>query len=354
MSSLSSIVQLVVVISALIIIHELGHFLAARLFKVEVEEFGLGYPPRAVTLFEAGGTKYTLNWLPLGGFVRIKGENDLTAVDGLLSYEPWKRLVVYAAGPAMNLLAGIILYAIMFSQIGVPDTTRVQVIAIAENSPAEEAGLATGDIIEQINDKTVDGMLVLHDEIYDHLGEPITLVYRHDDQLQKASLTPRSDPPEGEGAIGIVMGNPTLPISWIAALPMGGVATFEHTMALVTLPAQIIRGAVEPEEARLVGYKGMYDIYQEVRQSEPLPGTPASFNILIFFTNITISLGILNLLPIPALDGGRILFTLPEIVLRRRIPVEWQNIINLISFAALILIFLYINLLDFTNPVQLP
>jgi regulator of sigma E protease len=98
----------------------------------------------------------------------------------------------------------------------------------------------------------------------------------------------------------------------------------------------------------------MYDVYQQVRDREPIPGAPPSLNVLGFFTTITISLGILNLMPIPALDGGRILFTLPEIVIRRRIPVELQNLINMISFAAIIILFLYINLLDFTNPVQLP
>jgi regulator of sigma E protease len=98
----------------------------------------------------------------------------------------------------------------------------------------------------------------------------------------------------------------------------------------------------------------MYDIYQNVQEREIIPGVPQSFNVIWFFTTITISLGILNLLPIPALDGGRILFALPEIILRRRIPMEIQNVVNFISFTLMILLFFYINYLDFVNPVQLP
>lgn len=354
METIYSILQLVGVLAGLILIHELGHFLAARFFKIEVEEFGIGFPPRMLTLFEAGGTKYTLNWLPFGGFVRPKGENDANVAGGLAAASPWVRLVVYAAGPLMNLLVGILIYTTMFSQIGAPDPTRVQVLDVAINSPAAQAGLQKDDIIIEVDDMGIDDSLTLHNNIYDHLGEEISLTYLRNGNTNTIKLIPRENPPEGEGAIGILMGNPTVPVSWIEAIPMGATATYNHGMVLLTLPAQVIRGNVSPELARPVGYKGMFDIYQEVREGDLLSDVPANLRILGFINMITISLAILNLLPIPALDGGRILFTLPEIILRRRIPPELENWINLISFTALILLFLYINLLDFTNPVQIP
>jgi len=354
METLVPIAQLVGVLAALILVHEIGHFLAARLFNVEVEEFGLGFPPRIVTLFEAGGTKYTLNWLPFGGFVRPKGENDPEVDGGLAAASPWVRLAVYAAGPLMNLLVGVLIYTTIFSQIGAPDPSRVQILDIAPNSPAEQAGLQRDDIILQVNGQKYIDTVDLHDTIYANLGEEITLRYQRDGSIKEANLVPRENPPEGEGAIGILMGNPTVPVSWIEAIPMGATATYNHGVALVTLPAQVIKGSVSPELARPVGYKGMFDIYQEVREGDILSGVPPHLRILGFVNMITISLAILNLFPIPALDGGRILFTLPEIFLRRRIPPELENWINLISFTALILIFIYINLLDFTNPVQLP
>jgi regulator of sigma E protease len=354
METIYSILQLVGVLAGLILIHELGHFLAARLFKIEVEEFGIGFPPRMLTIFEAGGTKYTLNWLPLGGFVRPKGENDASVAGGLAAASPWERLVVYASGPLMNLLIGVLIYTTMFSQIGAPDPNRVQVLDIASNSPAAQAGLQKGDIIIQVNNTEIDDSLTLHNNIYDNLGEEISLTYQRDGNINTINLIPRENPPDGEGAIGILMGNPTVPVSWFEAIPMGTTATYNHGMVLVTLPAQVIRGSVSPELARPVGYKGMFDIYQEVREGDLLSDVPANLRILGFINMITISLAILNLLPIPALDGGRILFTLPEIILRRRIPPELENWINLISFTALILLFLYINLLDFINPIQIP
>ncbi len=355
---MSSILQLIIAISALIILHELGHFLAARLFKVEVEEFGLGFPPRMLTLFTLGKTKYSLNWLPLGGFVRLKGESNPKESDqpgSLHAAGPWTRLAIYAAGPIMNLLAAIVIYAVIIAQIGAPDFSKVLIVEISPNSPAAEAGLQNGDLITSVAGENIDNTDKLHDLIYAHLGKSVELTYQRGDETSQISLTPREVPPSGEGAIGIFMSNPVEPVAVTQALPLGARATYNHAMLLLTLPGEIIRGAIEPELARPVGYKGIYDIYQEVVELEsPIPESTINLNILQFFATITISLGVINLLPIPALDGGRILFTLPEIVLRRRIPLAWQNAINAISMTALLLLFVYINLLDFINPISLP
>src|SRR5574339_323826 len=106
----------------IVLIHEFGHFMAARLVKVEVEEFGIGLPtPGAITLFTWQGTRFTLNWLPFGGFVRPKGENDPTIEGGLAAANPWKRLFVLVAGPLMNLLTAVIIYSFVFNNAGVPD-----------------------------------------------------------------------------------------------------------------------------------------------------------------------------------------------------------------------------------------
>jgi regulator of sigma E protease len=356
MSVLFSIIQLVVALSVLIILHEIGHFLAARLLKVEVEEFGLGYPPRALTLFEVNGTKYSLNWLPLGGFVRLKGEvENHDAPGGLHAASPWARLMIYFAGPLMNLLVGILIFAFMYTQTGAPDLTKVQVVGVSPASPAEAVGLQDGDIITVAAGNKVTGTENLSQTIYSHLGEEIDLSFMRGEEVYNVSIVPRENPPEGEGAIGIYMNYPIQPVGFFGALPYGAQATYYYSIFLLNIPGEVIRGAIDPSLARPVGYKGIYDAYQYVQeQEEPFPESPISLNIMRFFASITISLGVLNLLPIPALDGGRILFTLPEIVIRRRIPLEWQNIINMVSITALIALFLYINLLDFTNPIQFP
>jgi regulator of sigma E protease len=150
------------------------------------------------------------------------------------------------------------------------------------------------------------------------------------------------------------MGTPTMPLSPIVAIPAGLTATYEHSKALIGVVGNIIQGQMPQGEARLVGYKGMYDIYENVREEDSSSGYPSGVSILSFLTSISISLGLLNLLPIPALDGGRILFVIPELLFRKRIPQKYENVINAIGFAFMLILLLVINLQDFINPVQIP
>jgi regulator of sigma E protease len=341
-------------LAALIIIHELGHFFAAKMFGVEVEEFGLGFPPRILTLFTAGGTRFSLNLIPLGGFVRPKGENDPSVPGGLAAASPWVRLAVLSAGPLANLAVGVILYALIFTRVGMPITDRVQVVEVVENSPAGQAGLLPGDLIVRVNEEEINSMQELQSEIQANLEQPTLLAFERDGQIHEGTLVPRREPPPNQGAIGIVMGNPTRSISIAAAIPLGIQAVGDHATQLLAFPVRMIRGQTSPEEGRLVGLKGMFDIYQEVSQDDPTATIPAGVTVMSFFAAITISLGVLNLLPIPALDGGRIMFVLPEILLRRRIPPQYENVINIVSFALLLMLLLYVNLQDFINPISLP
>ncbi len=352
MTSFITILRFVGVIASLILLHELGHFLAARLFKIEIEEFGIGFPPKILTLFEAGGTEYTLNWLPLGGFVRPKGENDPDIPGGLAAAKPGVRIAVLLAGPLLNLLAAVVIYAVIFTQSGVPDWTTVEVLAVAPNSPAEAAGLQAGDEIIQINDVSIDSSAILHDTVYANLGESVSVAFQRDGQEGEISLIPRTNPPPNEGAIGIVMINPLREITWTEALPMGVVATYYHSAAILTLPAQWIKGS--EEVGRPQGFKGMYDGYEAAEAQELIPEASKSVNIMAFVVAITVSLGILNLFPIPALDGGRILFALPELIFRRRVSQQVQNVSNAIGFMVLITLLIYINVLDFVAPITLP
>ncbi len=355
MSGLSSLLQFVIAIAALIVVHELGHLLAAKLCHIKVQEFGIGFPPRLARLFKVGETEFTLNWIPLGGFVRPYGENDPKVAGGLAAASPWARLFVLISGPAMNLLAALALYAIIFLQLGRPDLSVVQIMDVSAGSPAAEAGLQAGDMVVSINGEQITSSEELRNVIYANLGKEVTIVYERDGAQGETTLIPR-DPPPADGAIGIAMGHPSLPMNPGEAIVYSGQAIYDQVNALVSLPGKMIRGEVDADQGRLVGYKGMYDIYTEVREADAAPDSvlPAGVNTLSFFASISVSLGLLNLLPVPALDGGRILFTLPEILFRKRIPVAYENAVNLVGLAILLLLMVYVNLQDFLNPIVVP
>jgi regulator of sigma E protease len=351
------ILEFVIGIALIIIIHEIGHFIACRLLKVEVEEFGLGLPPRAVTLFEAGGTKFTLNWLPLGGFVRPKGENDPEVEGGLAASPAWVRMLVYFAGPAMNVIGAVILFAIVIALVGKPDPARLNVVtigAISPASPAQEAGLQVGDRLISINGMEVTSTDMVHDTIYASLEKEMEIVYQRDGQVTTVYAIPRSNPPANEGALGILMTTPTLSVGPLEALKGGVLMIGQYTQNLFGMFGRLLSGNATPQEGRVVGFKGMYDMYSNVRSTEPVPGLPSAVDPLYFFASLSVWLGLINLAPIPALDGGRIVLTLPEMIIRRRVPPQVETVMIGVSFVILIALMLVVNLRDFIAPAAIP
>jgi len=346
----------VIAIASLILIHEIGHFIAAKFMKVDIDEFGIGFPPRITRLFTINSTEYTLNWIPFGGFVRLKGMDDPEIPGGFAAAKPWRRIVVLFAGPLMNILVGILIYTIIFIRLGEPIIDQVTVVEVAQNSPAFSAGLIPGDLILSVNEQAIDSTDTLREVIYENLGQSIQLVYARNGKEETVSMIPRPNPPEGEGAIGIIMDNPRQALSPIKAAFLGTATVKEFFKMIGTIPARMLAGEISPDQGRLVGYKGMYDIFSNYREQDAsMPSqSPAGINTLNFFGTITLSLAMLNLFPLPALDGGRILFILPEIVLRKRIPVKFEYVVNFIGFSIMILILIYVNIQDFVDPITLP
>jgi len=196
----------IAVFAGVVFIHEFGHFIVARLLKVEVEEFGFGLPPRMLTLFHYKGTEFTLNWLPIGGFVRPKGENDPNVAGGLAAANPWTRLAVLLAGPTMNLLLGVAVFSLLFFQMGVPDFTKVQIGDVVTASPAAQAGLQVNDVIVSAAGVAIHDSTQLHDIIYANLDKPVQFTLRRGSQTINLTATPDSKRPQGQGALGISMG----------------------------------------------------------------------------------------------------------------------------------------------------
>lgn len=477
-----TLVVFILVFGGMVFVHEFGHYLVARLFNIEVEEFGFGFPPRALRLWRARGklviggqsviipanfdlpfdvalgrgkavrasadrqderlvlrsielvepqapkasqsfwqsmagpndlelkseyrqnlppapekpanvmqrgeievngfltqieqgTEFTLNALPLGGFVRPKGENDPSVPGGLAAANPWKRLAVLFAGPLMNLLTAVIVLSVVIAQVGisVPGTIRIE--EVTADSPASQAGLQVGDLIKAVNGTPVSEVDATRTLIRSNLDKPITLLIERDGQELTVSATPLSSRSVEQGALGVALGYPTRPAGLLESIQGGLQLTGEQAAGIMYLPVALLRGSVSPQEApRLVGLKGIYDFFGLAIQRDvesraqapqpapqtsgggaaPAPATPPSNYVLELIAMLSISLGVFNLFPIPALDGGRILFTLPEIIFRRRIPPHFENAVNGVAFFLLIGVMLFVNVMDFINPVKLP
>lgn len=354
-------------LGGMIFVHELGHFLAARWAKIEVEEFGFGLPSyKIATLFRWQGTEFTLHALPLGGFVRPKGENDPTIPGGYGAASPWKRLVVLIAGPLMNLLTAVIVFTVLVASQGIPLPGSVKIESVAENSPAEKADIRAGDIIVSINGQEVTDIDPARSLIRENLDTPIELVLNRDGELVTITATPLSSRTSQEGALGIGLTYPTRPATFVESIKGGATITALQAAAIVYLPVAIIQGVIAPENARLIGFKGIYDLFnfsvqedvtsRQEATAQPVSGAPApkptNFTLNLIGM-LSISLGVFNLFPIPALDGGRILFTLPEILFKKRIPTEWENMVNGIAMLLLIGLMLFVNIMDFVNPAQI-
>ena len=356
----------------MVLIHEFGHFIVARLCGIEVEEFGIGLPtPGAVKLFTWKGTRFTLNWLPLGGFVRPKGENDPNIPGGLAAASPWKRLAVLFAGPLMNLLAAVIIYSIIFNRVGVPDTTKVLIASVVKDSSAAAAGFQDGDILVSGNGQAISNYDELRQIIDSNVDKPINFVVNRKGEEIKLVATPHLNPTENRAMIGVGLGVPFKQRASIGeTLGLGIQYTGYSVRALISLPAQLLRGTLPAEQGRIIGLKGIYDVLQQSvshdveasnnNNGSNTPATPTTTNpvdqpvrTLELLASLTISLGVFNLFPFPALDGGRIIFILPELIFRRRVSPQVENFVHGMGMAFLLLFMLYVNVMDFINPANI-
>ena len=330
------------ILAVLIIAHEFGHYITARASGVEVEEVGIGFPPRLLSL-RRGGTIYSLNAIPLGGFVKMAGEEDPKVTGSLASKSIPVRLLTLGSGSLMNLLLPLLLFSVAFM---VPHNIvygQVQIDEVAANSPAARAGIVAGDSILEINGKPVNSVGDVQRGIQLNLGQPVALLIQHaDDTVEEVRAVPRWQPPEGEGAIGVAVRtvSPTVvrqSYPFWQAIPMG---VRECIDTFVLFKNGIISMIIGSVPRILAGPVGIAQLTGEVAQAGFSP-------LLEFAAFLSINLAIINLLPLPALDGGRIAFVLLEAVRRgKRVSARIEGMIHMAGFAMLITLLVLITYQD--------
>jgi len=339
-----------VVLSVIIIVHELGHFITAKARGVRVEEFGLGYPPRIPYLsFKRGETRYSLNAIPFGGFTKMAGEEDPSEPRSLASKGIGTRLLVLSAGSIMNVLLPLILLSVAFMVPHDVIVGEVVVEEVAPGSPAAMAGIEPGDAIVSINGKPVDSISSLNRYIHLGLGKQTDMVIsRGDSPAREVQVIPRWKPPEGEGATGILvsMPNPTIvsqSYPFWKAVPLG-MTEFAETFVLYK--NGIISMIIGSAPADVVGPVGIVQFTGELAKTGVSP-------VLEFAAIISLILAIVNMFPLPALDGGRIVFVLVEWVRRgKRVSPKTEGLVHAIGFFLLIGVMVVVTYQDIIRIVS--
>lgn len=338
---LLTILSFILVMGVIVFVHELGHLVAAKRNGIVVEEFGFGFPPRLIKLFERGGTVYSINAIPLGGFARMKGEDDPTEPGSFAAASRLARTVTLLAGPGMNFLLGIVLFTLLALAEGVPDTSRpsTTVLDVLPGSPAAAAGLRPGDQLV-----AADGIpLNSNEDVIRYTSsrpdQPVVYTVLRKDkavkdgQLLTFTITPRPNE-QGQGKIGVSLGPPMRPASIFEAIGLGFTATGRLIYLTFSIPANLIREGRPITDAGFMGPVGIAATTGVVVQEAQSRG---SLLILVNFVAVlSVALGLTNLLPIPALDGGRLLFIVAEVIRGRRIEPAREGLIHLIGFGLLL------------------
>jgi regulator of sigma E protease len=338
LSLLLGIPAFFVILAILIFVHELGHFTVAKLAGVRVDEFGLGFPPRMKS-WVRGETVYSLNAIPLGGFVKMQGENGENFEPGQFgSKAPWQRFCILAAGPCMNLLLAVFLLFVVFLT-GTPQSLAV-ITTIAHNSPAQTAGLKVGDRVLTLDGRKVQYLADLKTASDRHAGRRVRLTVQRGSTRMAVYLVPRLHPPAGQGRIGVQM-TKTATVRYAPGTSLS-MAVGEVRGMVGTLP-QVAQNIAQQGGNQVSGPIGIAHVTTQVVNQEPQNGIGSLF---FFVALLSANLGILNLLPIPALDGGRIVFVLISWVRRRNLDPEVEGIIHMVGMAALLLLILVVSYQD--------
>lgn len=363
-----TVIVFLLVLSVLVFVHELGHFWTARRFGVKAEEFGFGFPPRAWGFYrskegrwktvrgaaeveDAVDTVYSVNWIPLGGFVKIKGENgDSVDPDSFSAHPIWQRVIILSAGVTMNVVLAAAIISVCF-MFGMPqsldnvspsakvENKQIQVVQVINDSPAEKAGIEVGDIIEGIDGRRFENYDTLRDYVADRTGKSLEYGLKRGDKEFKQAITPELMESTGKGGIGVALSETGIVrYPWYLALWEGLRSTGILVWAVIVAFFELFKNLV-------MGHGTGGDLAGPVKIAS-MTGQVARMGLvylLQFTAMLSINLAVINFLPIPALDGGRVIFLLIEKIKRKPVRQEVEAALHNIFFILLMCLVLFIT-----------
>ncbi|MGE5298363.1 MAG: M50 family metallopeptidase [Acidobacteriaceae bacterium] len=354
---LLTIIIFIIILGLLVLAHEFGHFITAKRSGMYVEEFGFGFPPKLFS-FKKGETTYSLNLIPFGGFVKILGEDgsDLENPKSFGSKGFIKRFTVLAAGVVMNAIFAWILISIgmgfglptaVTEGEQLPDHAKIRNVAVAAvevlpDSPAANAGIKIGDKFVSIDGQKITNIEDVRKLTADKAGKAIDYEIKRGDTVTNSTITPRLNPPTGQGPLGVTLASVGLvSYPWYLAPVKGFSATADLVQGTFFALSDALRGLVTHQgpSVDITGPIGIAKLTGDVYA--------LGFIYLLQFTAVlSINLAIINALPFPALDGGRVMFLVIEKAIRRKLPAKAEQWANSIGFLLLITLLLFVTARD--------
>ncbi len=350
-----TIILFVLIFGAVVISHEFGHFLLAKANGIHVVEFSVGMGP-TIASFKKGDTIYSLKILPIGGACMFEGEDGLKAEEGepsegsFLKASVWSRISCVLAGPIFNFLLAFVAALIMVNMVIADEDTAfrdVVITEVMEDSPAEEAGLMSGDRIVSIDDdKTyLYEDILLFTMVSD--GTQVPIVYERDGKKHEALITPAYDEASGRHLMGVTFGEPAK----LTAVDSIRYAWYEMRYSAVSVVKSLemlVKGRVGRED--VAGPVGIAAAVGETYESAKEYGVGMVVQQMLNFTLLlSVNLGILNLLPIPALDGGRLVFLLLELVRGKPVPPEKEGMVHFVGLVFFMVLMVFVLFNDLVN-----
>ena len=346
MGGVLKIIAIILVFGVVVFIHELGHFLAARMNKVKVLEFAIGMGP-ALVKWGKKETKYSLRVLPLGGYCMMEGEEEESEDPRAFSNKSClARLSILFAGPFFNFILAFI-FGIIICHFCLIDPPKIA--SVIENSAAEEAGLQDGDVIIRLDGKSIHNFReISYHIISGKKGASIKVTYERDGKEYETTVTPKYDEEEGRYYFGIY-GDYRSTRNFLEDVKYGFLECRLQIKATILSLKMLINGGASMND--LMGPVGIGNYMSDVIDEAEEHGgfSEVMLNILNFCILISANLGVMNLLPIPALDGGRILFVLIEMVSGKKIPKDKEALVNAIGFVLLMILIVFVFFNDIRN-----